>query len=140
MFLVENPTPLRHFLLLFLSTFHPLVPEWRTCWMASYFCDIITFFPTKVIFFGSTRRFTYQKIALQNVFGQSPVKYQRWSSFYVHLQIFLLVYQKAIHSSYSAKNLSVELAISIKRIWKNHVLSALRVHRKFPKPGTVWIS
>ena len=31
------------------------------------------------------------------------------------------LFSKNVHSSYSAKNLSVELAINIKCIWKNHI-------------------
>ena len=39
------------------------------------------------------------------------------------MQIFPLVFQKVVQSSYSAKNLSVEIVISIKCIWKNHLWS-----------------
>ena len=46
--LAANSSPASLFVT-FLSTFPSLFPEWRTFWIAPYFCHIITFFLTKVL-------------------------------------------------------------------------------------------
>ena len=110
--------------------------------MVPCFCYIIIFFLAKVFFFAS-KKFAYlriDKIAPQKVSGQFPVKCQRFSLFYVHFHTFLLVFEKSVQSSYSEKNLSVKLAVCIKGIWKIHECSALRLHRRFSQPATVWIT
>ena len=137
LFLAATPPPASRFVMFFVNLSSTLSWVTRGFTLSSYHNN----FSNKTVLFQKHPSIcVLKKIAPQKVFGWFPVKYQWRSSFYVHLLTFLLVFQKAVQSSYSAINLSLKLAVSIKGIWKNYVSSALRVHRKLSQPATGWIT
>ena len=88
-------------------------------WVASHFLAtfaISKIFSSKSVLFWKQRSICVLTNSSPKSFLIILSKIQTVELFYVHLQTFLLVFQKAVQSSYSAKNLSVELVISIKGI------------------------